>query len=155
VNIRPARVADVPAIHALIKGFAERGKMVLRPFDELYANLRAYQVAELDGRIVGCAATHVFWSDLAELKGVAVEESYQGRGIGRRLCEACLADLGRLGVVRVFTLTNAVGFFEGLGFRKVAKESLPRFIWGECVRCPTFPICNEEALLREVPPAGD
>jgi amino-acid N-acetyltransferase len=150
VNIRPAHVADVPAMHALIKGFAERGKMVLRPLDELYANLRTFFVAETEGRVVGCAATQIFWSDLAELKGLAVDDAYQRRGIGKLLCEACLKELGRLGVSRVFTLTNAAPFFETLGFRRVAKESLPRFIWGECVRCPTFPVCNEDALLREL-----
>ena len=87
---------------------------------------------------------------LAELKCVAVHDDYQGRGIGRAICEACVADLKRLGVRRVFTLTGTTGFFEKIGYRKVEKDSLPRFIWGECVRCPSFPVCNEEALVREV-----
>jgi amino-acid N-acetyltransferase len=152
VRIRPARVADVPALHALIKVHAERGKMILRTLDELYANIREFQVAETSqGELVGCAAAHVFWNDLAELKCLAVRDDWQGRGIGRALCTACLQDLARLGVRQVFTLTNAPEFFEKLGYRRVDKNSLPRFIWGECIRCPTFPICNEEALVRDVP----
>ncbi|MCS7016260.1 MAG: N-acetyltransferase [Gemmatales bacterium] len=153
VVIRAARVGDVPALHALIRTHAERGKMILRTLDELYANIREFYVAENSmGQIVGCAAAHVFWNDLAELKCLAVHDDWQGRGIGRALCEACLSDLARLGVKQVFTLTNVPEFFEKIGYRRVDKNSLPRFIWGECIRCPTFPICNEEALVRHVPP---
>jgi amino-acid N-acetyltransferase len=151
--VRRARVGDVPALHALIRTHAERGKMILRTLDELYANIREFHVAESpQGEIVGCAAAHVFWNDLAELKCLAVRDDWQGRGIGRALCEACLRDLAQLGVQRVFTLTNVPEFFEKIGYRRVDKDSLPRFIWGECIRCPTFPICQEEALVREVPP---
>lgn len=154
VTIRAARVQDVPAMHALIRVHAERGKMILRTLDELYANIREFCVAETAaGEIVGCAAAHVFWQDLAELKCLAVRDDWQGRGVGRALCEACLRDLARLGVQQVFTLTNVPEFFEKIGYRRVDKNSLPRFIWGECIRCPTFPICNEEALVREVPSA--
>ncbi|MCS7168141.1 MAG: N-acetyltransferase [Gemmatales bacterium] len=152
VIVRPARVADVPAIHALIRVHAERGKMILRTLDELYANIREFHVAEnAQGEIVGCAAAHVFWHDLAELKCLAVHDAWQGKGIGRALCDACLRDLARLGVKQVFTLTNVPEFFEKIGYRRVGKNSLPRFIWGECIRCPTFPICNEEALVCDVP----
>jgi amino-acid N-acetyltransferase len=150
VNIRPALIDDVPHIHALIKQHADRQRMVLRPFDELYANLREFFICEVDGRVVGCASAHIFWSDLAELKGLAVLDEFQGRGIGRALCEACLCEMRRLKVRRLFTLTGEPAFFEKIGYRRIAKESLPRFIWGECVRCPSFPVCNEEALIRDV-----
>lgn len=153
MTVRPATVADVAAIYALIKFHAERGRMILRHLDELYSTLRELHVCEIAGEIVGCAATHLFWSDLAELKCLAVREERQGGGIGKALCLACHADLRRLGVRQVFALTNAVGFFERLGYRRIPKESLPRFIWGECVRCPSFPQCPEEALLLELLPA--
>jgi amino-acid N-acetyltransferase len=150
MTVRPARVADVPTLVALIRLHAERGKMVPRPADELYTQIRSYVVAEESGRIVGCAATHVFWHDLAELKGLAVAEGWEGRGIGRAVCLACHEQLRQLGVSRVFALTGSPGFFEKLGYRRVNKDELPRFIWGECVRCPSFPICNEEALVLEL-----
>ncbi len=150
MKIRPAHVDDVPAIHALIKVHAERGKMVPRQFDELFANLRAYVVCEWEGKVVGCAATHIFWSELAELKGLAVADEFQGRGIGAALSEACRQEMQRLGVRSLFALTNVPGFFEKIGYRRIEKDALPRFIWGECIRCPSFPVCNEEALIREV-----
>ncbi len=150
MTTRPAQAVDVPAIHALVKTHAERGKMILRTLDELYANLREFIVAEESGKVAGCAATHIFSHDLAELKCVAVLDECQGRGVGRALCDACLADLQRLGIRRVFTLTNVPAFFERVGYRRVDKDSLPHFIWGECVRCPSFPVCKEDALVRNV-----
>lgn len=149
--IRPARVTDVPGITALIKSHADRGKMILRTLDELYANIREFVVCESPGgTITGCAAAHIFWSDLAELKCLAVSDECQGQGIGRRLCETLHADLRRLGVTRLFTLTSSTAFFEKIGYQKVDKDALPRFIWGECVRCPSFPVCNEDALVLSI-----
>ncbi len=90
MNIRPARVSDVPAIHELILQFAERKLMIRRSLGELYESIREFLVAtDDDGRVVGCAALHVFWEDLAELKCLAVSEQVQGHGVGRRLVDAC------------------------------------------------------------------
>lgn len=150
LRVRPAVAGDVPALHDLIQFHAQRGRMILRGFDELYSDLRSFMVAEDQGMLLGCASVHIFWSDLAELKCVAVREDRQKRGIGRAVVEACHTDLRRLGIGRSFTLTAATTFFERLGYRIVAKDSLPRFIWGECVRCPSFPVCNEEALVYEL-----
>ncbi|MFO0815376.1 MAG: N-acetyltransferase [Gemmatales bacterium] len=149
-TVRPAVASDVPSIHDLIKYHAQMGRMILRGFDELYADLRSFMVAEDKGELLGCASVHLFWSDLAELKCVAVKETAQRRGIGRAVVDACHADLKRLGIRRAFALTGATAFFEKLGYRKVPKDSLPRFIWGECVRCPSFPVCNEESLVFEL-----
>lgn len=150
MHVRPAIAQDVPAIHDLIKYHAQMGRMILRGFDELYADLRSFMVAEIGKELVGCASVHLFWSDLAELKCVAVKETQQRRGIGRSVVDACHTDLRRLGIQRAFALTGATTFFEKLGYRVVAKDSLPRFIWGECVRCPSFPVCHEEALVFDL-----
>ncbi len=52
----------------------------------------------------------------------------------------------------MFTLTNAVGFFERCGYHQIDKSELPQRIWNECVRCPAFPICTEIALIRSFEP---
>src|SRR5438105_13832963 len=85
LNIRPARVGDVPALCDLIRTFADRKLMIRRSLGELYESIREFLVAtDDDGRILGCAALHVFWDDLAELKCLAVAEEAQGLGVGRR-----------------------------------------------------------------------
>ena len=150
LTVRPAVAADVPQVHELIKYHAQLGRMILRGFDELYADLRSFMVAEDNGELLGCASVHIFWSNLAELKCVAVKENQQRRGIGRAVVNACHNDLKRLGIERAFALTGATTFLEKLGYKVVDKDSLPRFIWGECVRCPSFPVCNEEAMVFDL-----
>ena len=149
MNIRPARVGDVPAICDLIRTFADRKLMIRRSLGELYESIREFLVAtDDDGKILGCAALHVFWDDLAELKCLAVSEEAQGRGVGRRLVESCWDAARVLEIQSVFTLTYVADFFEKCGYHRIEKSDLPHKIWNECVRCPLFPSCNEVALIR-------
>ncbi len=151
MNIRPARVGDVPAIHDLIRTFAERKQMIRRSLGELYESIREFHVAvEDDGKVAGCAALHVFWEDLAELKCLAVSEEIHGKGVGRRLVEACWESARELEIASVFTLTYVAEFFERCGYHRIEKHELPHKIWNECVRCPLFPNCHEIALIRSV-----
>jgi amino-acid N-acetyltransferase len=159
LNIRPARVGDVPAIQELIRTFADRKLMIRRSQGELYESIREFLVAtDDDGQIIGCAALHVFWEDLAELKCLAVAERGQGRGVGRRLVDACWEAAQELEIPSIFTLTYVAEFFEKCGYHRIEKADLPHKIWNECVRCPLFPNCNEIALIRstvgEPPLAG-
>lgn len=149
MNIRPARVSDVPAICELIKTFADKKLMIRRTLGELYESIREFQVAvDEEGRIVGCSALHVFWEDLAELKCLAVSSTAQGQGVGRSLVDACWKSVCELDIKSVFTLTYVPEFFEKCGYAQIEKSELPHKIWNECVRCPLFPNCNEVALIR-------
>jgi amino-acid N-acetyltransferase len=149
LNIRPARVGDVPEIYELIRTFADRKLMIRRAMGEIYESVREFLVAVDDqNRVIGCVALHVFWADLAELKCLAVAEEVHGRGIGRRLVEACWKEARELEIGSVFALTYSVGFFERCGYRQIDKAELPHKIWNECVRCPLFPNCTEVALIR-------
>ncbi len=90
MTIRPARVGDVAGIYEQILVFAEQKLMIRRSMAELYESIREFIVAVDDeNRVVGCVALHVFWEDLAEIRGLAVAEQFQGMGVGRRLVEAC------------------------------------------------------------------
>ncbi len=151
MNIRPARVGDVPAIYELIREFADRKLMIRRSMGELYESIREYFVAvDSDNVIVGSVALHVFWADLAEVRGLAVSESRHGQGIGRKLVDACWEAARELEISSIFALTHSVSFFERCGYHEVDKADLPHKIWNECVRCPLFPNCDEVALVRSV-----
>jgi len=56
MKIRGAKISDVKAIYSLINSYAERDKMLFRSMADIYENLQAFTVAELDGRVVGCCA---------------------------------------------------------------------------------------------------
>ena len=135
-------------MHRLVNGFADKGELLHRSLNELYENLRDYYVVENEGEILACCALHINWEDLAEIKSLVVSEQAQGRGLGGSLLNACLDEARELGVPRVFALTYKPAFFERNGFERIDKAKLPQKIWTECVRCPKFPDCGEEALVR-------
>lgn len=151
VTTRPARLGDVPAMAAVIDGFAEKRLMLPRPTSELYENVRDFLVAEAEpGGVCGCVALHIDTERIAEIKALAVASALQGRGVGRALVEAAIAEARRLGLERVFCLTYQEGFFARLGFVKVDRARLPDKVWGECVRCHRFLDCDEVAMWRPV-----
>jgi len=143
-------VGDVPAMQRLINYFAERNEMLPRSLSELYENVRDHVVAEVDGEVVGCCALHVTWSDLAEIKSLAVQEEQRGIGLGKRLVNACLEEGKSLGIPRVFVLTYIPDYFRRFGFRQVEKAELPQKVWSECIRCPKFPDCGEVGMLLDL-----
>ena len=150
IKVEKAKISEVPRIHKLVNTFAGRGEMLARPLSEIYENIRDFVVVRKGKSILGCAALHVMWSDLAEIKSVAVDEELQRQGIGNKLVNACLKDAEELGITTVFCLTYTPKFFEQLGLKEVEKMSLPQKIWTECYRCPKFPNCDETAMIIQI-----
>jgi amino-acid N-acetyltransferase len=149
--IRSATIHDVPRIQQIINSHAELGKMLFKSFAQLYEDLRDFGVYEADGRVVGCAALTIIWADLAEVRSLAVEEGFRGKGVGRQLVEWTVEEGRRLGIARLMALTYEQTFFEKLGFKVVPKETLPLKVWSDCVRCPKRDACDEIAVVRELP----
>lgn len=150
--IRKARIQDVKQIHALLMQCARQEFLLPRPFNELYSHLRDFFVlADRESpAIAGCCALSICWEDIAEIRSLAVDVSAQKQGWGGKLVEACVSDAVTLGIFRVFTLTYRAHFFERLGFVPVEKEKLPQKVWADCIHCPKFPECDENALIMEM-----
>ena len=146
--IRKAQVKDIKEIQELINRFARQDIMLPRSLNELYENIRDFWVVEDNKKIIGCAALHISWDNLAELKSVAVAKNKQSKGIGRELVDACLDEARVLGAAKVFVLTFKPDYFKKFGFRRVKHASLPHKIWAECINCCKFPDCQEVALLK-------
>ena len=149
--IRKAKASDVVEIQKILQDFAGKGDLLARSLSDLYTSLRDILVfKDKAGRVAGCCGLHIVWEELAEIRSLAVLESHQHRGIGRRLVEECISEAKELGIGRVFTLTYEVGFFERLGFRLVDKNMFPQKVWADCLHCPRFPNCDESALLLDI-----
>ncbi len=146
-TVEKAKIKNVVQMHHLINYFADRDEMLPRPLSELYENIRDYYVVMDGEQLIACAALHVAWSDLAEIKSLAVSEASQAHGMGTNLVESCLKEARELGIDTVFCLTYKPVFFGKLGFEEVDKMELPRKVWTECYRCPKFPDCGEVALV--------
>jgi amino-acid N-acetyltransferase len=129
--------------------------MLFKSYAQIYEGLRdfaVYEIESTDGRqVVGCVALAVLWADLAEVRSLAVDDRFRGRGIGTRLAEWCIAEARRLGIRKLMALTYEQRFFEKLGFEVVPKDTLPLKVWSDCVQCPKRDGCDEIAMVLELP----
>jgi amino-acid N-acetyltransferase len=147
-QVEKAKIPDVPQIHQLINHFADKGEMLPRPLSEIYESIRDFFVIREGERVIACGALHVSWSDLAEIRSVAVAEKSQGLGLGNRLVASCLNEAAELGIDTVFCFTYRPDFFKRHKFIDIDKMELPRKVWTDCFRCPKFPNCDEIALIH-------
>ena len=119
VELREARTADVTVIRHLVDTYASDRILLSKATVTLFEDIQEFYVAEVDGVIVGCGALHVLWEDLAEVRTLAVDLEYRGRGIGDLLLRRLLQQARHLGVARVFCLTFEVDFFSRHGFAEI------------------------------------
>ncbi len=148
MKISKAKIADIKSIHKLINEFARKGEMIPRSLNDLYENIRDIFVCKDNSEIKGVCALHILWEDLAEIRSLSVKPDSQRAGIGKRLVSTCVAEAKKLGIKKVFALTYHADFFKKIGFSEIDKSQLPQKIWGECLRCPKFPECDETAVIR-------
>ncbi len=154
MNVRNAKISDAKVICSLINYYAEHDKMLFRSLAEIYENLQTFLVVENDDKTIGCCALEVIWSDLAEIKSLAVAAENRGQGVGTALVTAAVEQAKYLGVPRVFALTLVPEFFERLGFTTIRKEDLPMKVWSDCAKCPKQTECDEIAVVRTLGEGG-
>jgi amino-acid N-acetyltransferase len=150
MEIRSAKISDAKAINALVSSYAERDRMLFCSMAEIYEKLQTFSVAEADDSVVGCCALEVIWSNLAEIKSLAVDQTKKEKGIGRALVTAAIEQAVMLGVPKVFALTLEPDFFQKLGFEIVEKETLPMKVWSDCAKCSKQQNCDEIAVIKNI-----
>ena len=148
IAIRPAVVADTKPIVQLINDLAVQQVMLPRSPGSVIENIRDFIVAEVDGDFAGCGALAVTWTDIAEVRSLAVSPTHQQHGLGRKIVDTLVEDAERLGIPRLFAFTYVPGFFEKMQFRQCAHEDLPHKVFNDCMHCPKFQACDEIAMER-------
>ena len=148
MRLRKASEADVPALLALINGYAERGLLLVRTEASIRARLADFTVAEVDGALAGCAALTELGPGLAEVRSLAVRDDFAGRGIGHALVETLMDEAGRRGFHEVLALTRRTSFFDALGFSATRRERFLDKLMVDCQTCPMNLCCDETAMVR-------
>jgi amino-acid N-acetyltransferase len=150
IEIRAARLTDIPALLELINAYASGGIMLPRTEFEMAENIRDFLVAIDDGRLAGCGALHFYTPYSGEVRSLAVDPGLKTKGIGRIIVEALEAEARANELHSMFAFTYVDGFFRKLGFEEIDRGELPLKAWKDCLRCPKFQACDEIAMLKRL-----
>ena len=148
--IRKATIKDIKSIHALLQQYGSKGELLPRPLSVLYDHVRDFTVYvdNKDAGVLGCCALQFCWTDLAEIRSLAVQPEHLGNGIGSKLVEHVLLEAQSFKIQKVFALTYRPGFFKRFGFQQIDRSELPIKIWADCIMCIKFPDCDETAMMK-------
>jgi len=134
--VRRARTSDVPAIKRLVDTYA--GKILLeKNLVTLYEAVQEFWVAEhpeIQGEVIGCGALHVLWSDLGEIRTVAVDPAVTGHGVGHAIVTRLLEVARELALERLFVLTFETEFFGKHGFTEIEGTPVTAEVFEEMCR---------------------
>jgi amino-acid N-acetyltransferase len=133
LTVRRARTSDVPAIKTLVDTYA--GKILLeKNLVTLYESVQEFWVAERDDEVIGCGALHVLWSDLGEVRTVAVHPKVKGHGVGHQVVKRLLDVARELQLQRLFVLTFETDFFGRHGFTEIEGTPVTAEVYEEMCR---------------------
>ncbi len=147
MHARNATLPDAITIEQLIHVHVADGTLLPRSLAEICENIRDFVVIEHEGQLVGCGALHLYGMHLAEIRSITVTARAKGRGAGRILVDALLAEAKRQSVTCVCLFTRIPDFFGQMGFLTVNKEALPDKMHKDCLKCPRLHACDETAMF--------
>jgi amino-acid N-acetyltransferase len=134
-TVRAARTPDVPKIARIVAGFADNRRLLHKETVTYYETVQEFRVAvDAADQVIGCGALHVLWEDLAEVRTLAVDDAWHGRGVGHALLEELIGVGERLGVSRLFCLTFEVDFFMRHGFQVIEGTPVQPEVYAELLR---------------------
>jgi len=132
VTVRDATPADVLAIRSIVETYTSDRILLAHDLVAYYEAVRDFVVAVAPtGEVIGCGALHVMWSDLAEVRTLAVSRELRRTGIGHALLTGLIERARDLKLRRLFCLTFEVEFFARHGFEAVDGEVVDPRVYRE------------------------
>jgi amino-acid N-acetyltransferase len=125
-GIRPMAPKDVSDVLRIMRPFVERGILVPRSEGQLEEACQDFIVFEVDDSVHACAALHEYPDGVAEIAGIAVDESFLHLGVGPKMVDFLCERARRKGIPSVFVLTTQTAdWFQKLGFDESDPSVLP------------------------------
>ncbi len=117
-TIRPALPTDAAVISALIGQYVASGALLPRAPEFVAERALDFLVAVAGsaGRVVGCVHLEEYSPTVAEVRSLAVDPAYQGRGVGVALADAAERLARRRGYAILFAVSNNEDFFRSRGY---------------------------------------
>jgi amino-acid N-acetyltransferase len=151
-SVRRARTSDVRNIARLVSGFADNRILLNKERVTYYEDVQEFRVAvDESDQVIGCGALHVLWEDLAEVRTLAVDLDWHGRGVGHALLDVLLDVARELGVSRLFCLTFEVDFFVRHGFHEIEGTPVRPEVYAELLRSGDEGVAEFLGLARVKP----
>ena len=120
-TVRSAHVRDAKAISDLIGLYVADGTLLPRTPEFIAERVIDFLVTAVDGRVIACVHLDEYSPSLVEVRSLAVEPEFQGKGIGRELVRAAEELAQKRDYATVFAVSSNDEFFRALGY-------LPRHI---------------------------
>jgi N-acetylglutamate synthase-like GNAT family acetyltransferase len=146
VTFRQASAADAAAIHTLISENLEVGHLLPRTMDDVMRHAPRFIVAELDGRVIGCAELAPLSKTVAEVRSLVVDQHARGNQIGPRLVTQLATGAVGQGFATLCAFTHQPSHFVKMGFTIVPHMWVPEKIAHDCTSCPLFRRCGQYAV---------
>ena len=142
LTIRRAASEDLSALRELLS-------LCDLPFDGVAEHVEAFLVARGGDRLAGSVGIEPYGPD-GLLRSLAVHPEHRRRRLGARLTRRALTKARRLGLRRVFLLTeSAADYYPRFGFRRVPREQAPPALQASvefASVCPVTAACMELSL---------
>lgn len=119
--LRPAALADLPAVLALLDAAA-------LPTAGVAEHFASFQVVEVSGRVVACAGFEVH-GDTALLRSLAVATPFRRAGMGAAVLARALDEAGKRAPTVYALTTTAETYLARFGFQRVPRSSLPEALF--------------------------
>ena len=148
-SVRPARTSDVPHIQALVEPLVQKRILLGKDLVVLFEAVQEFRVAvDENDTPIGCGALHVMWTDLGEVRTLAVADEYLHRGAGHALLERIEVDAKALGLTRLFCLTFETEFFGKHGFEAISDAIVAPDVYAQLTLSPDDGIAEFLDLAR-------
>ncbi|MEI7945283.1 MAG: GNAT family N-acetyltransferase [bacterium] len=138
-TIRSANLKDAEQIFDLIREHKE--DLISRPMGDIIQNIDRFYVADVNGKVVGCAAYQILPEigvperASVEIQSVAVHADYRRHHIGSQIVKHILERVRVFDPAQAIVLTFAPEFFGSLGFKRIEKTQVMHKLYMGCINC--------------------
>lgn len=146
-TVRRARMSDAKKIFELVNFWADKGEILPRTQDNIIHGIQNFVVAEIAGKVVGCASLYIYQQGLAEIRSVVIEEAFHRQGQGKALVQYLMEFAQQIELQEIIVLTYIPEYFEPLGFNVIEKSSLAENIIEDSDPSPHKDPNDEVAML--------
>ena len=125
-NIRDMKQEDIPDAVRIMQPYVDKEILLPRSKEDLEKQYQDYVVYVVDGLIHACGALHDYGGGQGEIAAVAVDRTYLGFGIGRRITSFLMERAHDCRITKLFVLTTqSSDWFQKFGFKDGGVADLP------------------------------